>query len=77
MHVRTLLITGLVAGSALFALGGANAAPNLAGPQASVAPPLVQQVQWGGRCESVRRRCARSYEWGTWRFRRCVRDRGC
>ena len=32
---------------------------------------------WGGRCRFVRHECADRFGWRTWRFDRCLDNRGC
>jgi hypothetical protein len=85
MRLKSLVVTGLVAGSALFALGTANATPNLASGQlfspAPIQDQLAEQAQYRpdryNYCRHWRRECAARWGWGSFRWRICVRRHGC
>ena len=80
---RLALAAGLLLGLTGLAMQGTQTAsavtigPHTPVPGAvSIYDSLVQPVQYG-RCREVRRDCADRHGWGNWRWRRCVRYRGC
>lgn len=80
------ILAGLFAVTALLAVSSTKASAATVGNAVltvedllnagTLEKPLLKKVQWG-YCHRWRRRCARRWGWGTWRFRRCLRRHGC
>lgn len=82
------LVAGTVVVLGMTALTGPSQAAPLSGaqslPQLSIDTlSLKQDVQYrrwhrrGGYCGKWRHICADRWAWGSWRYRRCLRNHGC
>ncbi len=81
--IRKLSLAAGLAVAVGFALNAPSASAVTVGPHTAIPTEaatdalLLQQAQWGPHCRRVARLCAHRWGWGTWRFRRCLRRRGC
>lgn len=76
---RSLSLAAMALGAGmLFAVTTAQSAP-VSAPQTPIVAgkSLLEPVQYGRRCRAWRRTCGYRWGWGTWRFRRCLRNHGC
>jgi hypothetical protein len=76
--IRKLTLAASVA--ALTTLGSL-AGPVAAAPIGPMTPAVggftqIEPVQYGV-CRAWARECASRWGWGSWRFRRCMRNHGC
>jgi hypothetical protein len=73
----SLAALALAAGM-LISANTVQAAP-VSAPQSGIVAgkSLLEPVQYGNRCRAWRRTCAYRWGWGSWRFRRCMRNHGC
>jgi len=74
MLAKLSLAAGLLLAAAAFL--PATAAPQSKLPGLTEGP-LVQTVQWGGRCRTWRHRCADRFGWRTREYYRCLRRHDC
>ena len=78
MMIRLALAAGVAACAFAFTPQSAAAGPvapfSSAMPQAAADNSLVRHAQ---SCGAWNRICANRWGWGTWRYRRCMRDHFC
>jgi hypothetical protein len=80
MKLKLALAAGVLAVTALATIpqvtSAATIGPHTQLPGIATGDSLLQQVQrpW---CFAVRAECSAYFGGGGWRYRRCVRDRGC
>ena len=78
MNLRLALAVGLAGGALAFAAPAATPAPvapySPAISQAAADGSLVRHAQ---SCRGWARICSYRWGWGTWRYRRCMRDHFC